>query len=50
MLRAMGSQAGEEDAFLKLRVCYFALLILSKWEFWEEYVKTVKCLLQKAHN
>jgi len=29
-----------------MRACYFALLILSKWELWGEYVQTVKCLLQ----
>ena len=25
-----------------MRECYFALLILSKWEFSEEYVQTYK--------
>ena len=33
--------------FLKVREGYFALLILSKWEFREEYVQTIKCLLQR---
>ena len=30
-----------------MRECYFALLILNKWEFRDEYVQTIKCLL---HN
>ena len=35
-----------KSRFLKVRECYFALLIPGKWEFWEEYVQTIKCLLQ----
>ena len=31
--------------FLRVREGYFALLIPSKWEFREEYVQTIKCLL-----
>jgi len=29
-----------------VRECYFALLIPGKWEFRDEYVQTIKCLLQ----
>jgi len=39
-----------KSRFLKVRECYFALLILSKWEFREEYVHTIKCLLQFEHQ
>jgi len=35
-----------KSRFLKVRECYFALLIPGKWEFWEEHVQTVRCLLQ----
>ena len=31
--------------FLKVREGYFALLIPSKWEFRDEYVQTIMCLL-----
>jgi len=37
-----------KSRFLKVRECYFALLIPSKWEFWEEHIQTVKCLLHNA--
>jgi len=35
-----------KSRFLKVRECYFALLIPGKWEFRDEYVQTLKCLLQ----
>jgi len=28
-----------------VRECYFALLIPGKWEFRDEYVQTIMCLL-----
>ena len=37
-----------KSRFLEVRECYFALLILSKWEFREEHVQTIKCLLHSV--
>jgi len=39
-----------KSRFFKVRECYFALLIPGNWEFRDEYVQTLKCLLQKRAN